>query len=90
MLHLKGAVINELNKRPWQQLDNTEEIKKKIHTNIMWEPGDFLFAGESKKKKEQKCKTTIIYFLCFLASRDSESQAEEDVKEREWIKQCVR
>lgn len=36
VLHLKGTVINEMNKRPWQQLDNTEEIKTAhIHKNCV-------------------------------------------------------
>lgn len=59
MLHLKGAVINEMNKTPWQQLDYTVEIKESpdFHTfTRSWcELGDLLLP-----KKEEKCKTFFL------------------------------
>lgn len=54
MLHLKGAVINEMNKRPWQQLDNTEEIKKYTHTHHVG--AGRLSLAKKKKQKNQSAK----------------------------------
>lgn len=58
VLHLKGTVINEMNKRPWQQLDNTDEIKNHMHINthknIIWELGDFLMPRKKNNNKSAK------------------------------------